>query len=123
MTDLETHQTQADARELILEVIQTLGALLEEKDPFLKKHSERVANNSANFCEEYELVPADDVETIYFAGLLHDIGMVTVPIDTLKNPATLSETEIRRIKMHPISGEKILSNLSYLKDTLPSKAS
>ena len=119
MTDLETHQTQADARELILEVIQTLGALLEEKDPFLKKHSERVANNSANFCEEYELVPAEDVETIYFAGLLHDIGMVTVPIDTLKNPATLSETEIMRIKMHPISGEKILSNLSYLKDTLP----
>lgn len=119
MTALKTPQTKADARELILEVVRTLVALLEEKDSFLKKHSERVANNSANYCEEYNIGATEDIESIYFAGLLHDIGIVAVPIDTLQNPATLSEAEMVRIKRHPISGEKILSNFSYLKDILP----
>ncbi len=119
MADFKNSQTNADVRELILEVVRTLTALLDEKDPFLKKHSERVANNSANFCEAYQVVTADEAEDIYFAGLLHDIGIVAVPVDILKNPAELSEADMVRIKRHPISGEKILSNFSYLKNILP----
>jgi putative nucleotidyltransferase with HDIG domain len=106
-------------RDLILQVVHTLTALLEEKDPFLKKHSERVANNSANFCEAHKIVSADEAEDIYFAGLLHDIGIVAIPIDILQNPEALSEADMVRIKRHPISGEKILSNFSYLKNILP----
>ena len=112
-------QSKAEVRDLILEVVRTLAALLEEKDPFLKKHSERVANNSANFCEEYKIAAAEDFETIYLAGLLHDIGIVAVPIDILNRSDPLSEAEMVRIKRHPVSGEKILSNFSYLKEILP----
>ena len=119
MPELRNLHTTTDARELILEVVRTLVALLEEKDPFLKNHSERVANNSANFCEAYKIVADDEVEDIYFAGLLHDIGMVAVPIDILQNSEAINEAEMVRIKRHPISGEKILSNFSYLKNILP----
>jgi len=112
-------QSKAEVRDLILEVVRTLAALLEEKDPFLKKHSERVANNSANFCEEYRIAAAGDFEAIYLAGLLHDIGIVAVPIDILNRSDPLSEAEMVRIKRHPVSGEKILSNFSYLKEILP----
>lgn len=119
MADTKIPQTKAEVRDLILEVVRTLVALLEEKDPFLRKHSERVANNSANFCEEYKIVAAQDVETICFAGLLHDIGIVAVPIDILQRSDPLSEEEMVRIKRHPVSGEKVLSNFSYLKDILP----
>ena len=119
MADTKIPQSKAEVRDLILEVVRTLAALLEEKDPFLKKHSERVANNSANFCEEYKIVAAEDVETIYFAGLLHDIGIVAIPIDILHRSDPLSEAEMVRIKRHPVSGEKILSNFSYLNGLLP----
>jgi HD-GYP domain-containing protein (c-di-GMP phosphodiesterase class II) len=112
-------QTKSEVRSLILEVVSTLAALLEEKDPFLKKHSERVADNSANFCEEYKIVAADDVETIYLAGLLHDIGIVAIPVDILQGSEPLSEAEMVRIKRHPVSGEKVLSNFSYLDSILP----
>jgi len=112
-------QSKAEVRDLILEVVRTLVALLEEKDPFLKKHSERVANNSANFCEEYKIAAAEDFETIYLAGLLHDIGIVAVPIDILNRSDPLSEAEMVRIKRHPVSGERVLSNFSYLKEILP----
>jgi putative nucleotidyltransferase with HDIG domain len=119
MADMKIPQTKAEVRDLILEVVRTLVALLEEKDPLLRKHSERVANNSANFCEEFKVLAAEDIETIYFAGLLHDIGIVAVPIDLLQRSEPLTEEELVRIKRHPVSGEKILSNFSYLKDILP----
>jgi HD-GYP domain-containing protein (c-di-GMP phosphodiesterase class II) len=111
--------TKAEMRNFILEVVRTLVALLEEKDPFLRKHSERVANNCANFCEEYKILEAEDAELICFGGLLHDIGLVAVPLDLLQRSDALSEEEWVRIKRHPVSGEKILSNFSYLKDILP----
>lgn len=119
MADRLIPQTIAEVRGLILEVVRTLVALLEEKDPFLRKHSERVANNSANFCEEYKIVAAEEVETIYLAGLLHDLGIVAVPIDILHRSAPLSEEEMVRIKRHPVGSEKVLSNFSYLKGVLP----
>ena len=119
MTDPKIPQTKAELKTLIFEVVQTLAALLEEKDQFLRKHSDRVANNSANFCEEFKIVSAEDVESIYLAGLLHDIGIVAVPIDILHRTEPLSEEEMVRIRRHPVSGEQVLSNFSRLKEILP----
>ena len=119
MPEIKIPQSKAEVRDLVLEVVKTLVALLEEKDPFLKKHSERVANNCANFCEQFKILGAEDIETVFFAGLLHDIGIVAVPIEILKRSEPLTEEEIIRIKRHPVSGEKILSNFSYLKALLP----
>lgn len=115
----EIRDTKAEMRNFILEVVRTLVALLDEKDPFIRKHSERVADNCANFCEEYKILGAEEAELIYFGGLLHDIGLVAVPLDLLRRTDPLSEEERVRIKRHPVSGEKILSNFSYLKDILP----
>jgi putative nucleotidyltransferase with HDIG domain len=119
MAEIKIPQSKAEVRNIILEVVKTLVALLEEKDPFLRKHSERVANNCANFCEEFKIVRPEDIETIFFAGLLHDIGIVAVPLEILKRSDPLSKEEMVRIKRHPVSGEKVLSNFSYLKDLLP----
>ena len=119
MAEIKIPQSKAEVKDLILEVAKTLVALIEEKDPHLKKHSERVANNCANFCEQFKLLSPDDIEAVFFAGLLHDIGMVSVPLDILKKSGPLSEEEMVRIKRHPVRGEKILANFSYLKAVLP----
>ncbi len=119
MPEIKIPQSKAEVRDLVLEVVKTLVALLEEKDPFLKKHSECVANNCANFCEQFKILDAEDIEMVFFAGLLHDIGIVAVPIEILKSSEPLTEEEMIRIKRHPVSGEKVLSNFSYLKPLLP----
>ncbi len=119
MADIRIPQTKAEFRDLMVEIVATLVALVEEKDPFLKKHCERVANNCANFCEEFQIFSDDDLETIYFAGMLHDIGIVAVPIDILSKHDSLTDEEMIRIKKHPVIGEKVLSNLGCLKDILP----
>jgi HD-GYP domain-containing protein (c-di-GMP phosphodiesterase class II) len=110
---------EAEFKEVVFAVVRTLVALIEEKDPYLRKHSERVADNSANFCEEYKIVNKEVVETVYLAGLLHDIGMVAIPIDLLHRTEPLSGDEMIRIRKHPVSGEKVLSSLFFLEDILP----
>ena len=112
-------KNEAEFSEFVLDVVRTLVAIIQEKDPFLRKHSERVANNCANFCEEFKIFGNNDIETIYFAGLLHDMGIVSIPIDLLQKTDPLTDGEMIRMKKHPISGEKVLGNLKYLKDVLP----
>jgi HD-GYP domain-containing protein (c-di-GMP phosphodiesterase class II) len=119
MAEIRIPKNEAEFKELVFAVAKTLVALIEEKDPYLRKHSERVASNCANFCEEYKIVGKEDIETIYFAGLLHDIGIVAIPIDLLHRTDPLSDEEMIMIKKHPVSGETVLSNLTFLEDVLP----
>jgi putative nucleotidyltransferase with HDIG domain len=119
MADIDIPKNKTEFRYFILDVIGTLTSLMEEKEPFLKQHSERVANNSANFCEEFKIFDEEGCESIYYAGLLHDIGIMGVPAEILQKVDQLTDEEMIRIKKHPVRGEKILSNLNFLKDILP----
>ena len=119
MADIDIPKDKTEFKYFILDVIATLTSMIEEKEPFLKKHSERVANNSANFCEEFKIFDEEGSETIYYAGLLHDIGIIGVPAEILQKIDQLTDEEMISIKRHPVRGEKILSNLNCLKDVLP----
>ena len=119
MSKSEIPKNETEFKEVVFEIAITLLALIEEKDPFLKKHLERVANNCANFYDEYKVADDGETETIYLAGLLHDIGIFAIPIDLLHKTDPLTEEEMILIKKHPISGEKVLSNLDFLEDVLP----
>ena len=119
MADIDIPINKTEFRHFILDVIETLTSMVEEKESFLKRHSERVANNSANFCEEFKIFDEEGCEAIYYAGLLHDIGMIGVPAEILQKVDQLTDEEMIWIKKHPVRGEKILSNLNFLKDILP----
>lgn len=109
---------EIESSDYVLEIVGALVDLLEEVDPFLRTHSERVANNCANFCEEYKLVDEEEIDIIFYAALLHDIGLVGVPRDVLqKDP--LNDEEKILVKRHPVSGANILSNLSCMNKVIP----
>jgi HD-GYP domain-containing protein (c-di-GMP phosphodiesterase class II) len=119
MADTGIPKDKTEFRYFILEVIGTLVAMIEEKDPFFKHHSERVANNSANFCEEFNIFDDEGCEAIYYAGMLHDIGVIGIPSEILHKIDQLTDEEMIWIRKHPVRGEKILSNLNYLTNILP----
>ena len=66
-----------------------------------------MAHNSANFCEEFKIVDEEGSETIYYAGLPHDIGIIGVPAEVLQKADPLTDEEMIWIKKHPVRGEKI----------------
>ena len=103
---------------IISEIVKTLISIIEEKDEFIKGHSERVASRCVRFWT-YLGLPKERTNQIYLAGLLHDIGMVNIPLTIIHKQGELSEDEWEKIKKHPEISEKILSHLSFMKGTLP----
>ena len=111
--------SKSESRYFFLDVIRTFTALIEEKDPFLKLHSQQVANNCANFCEKFKIFEEDEIDKIYYAGLLHDIGLIFVPLEVSQKIDHFSDEEMIWMRKHPVSGERILANLDHMKEILP----
>ena len=119
MAALPMPKSESEFKEWLLELIRTLVAIVGQKEPLLRNHCKRVANNCANFCEEFKLLKEDEIFNLYLAGLLHDFGLIFFPDTLLKDPEERTDDEKVEIRKHPGVGEKILSNLSTLKEVLP----
>jgi response regulator RpfG family c-di-GMP phosphodiesterase len=69
---------------------RSLAATLDTKHPETRAHSERVALRAANLATEIGLAE-EDVQAIYAAGLLHDVGKVAVDRSVLNKAGGLDE--------------------------------
>lgn len=54
------------------------------------------------------------LEDLIMAGLLHDIGKITVTLDILNKPGKLTEEEMTLMKTHPANGYQFLLQYSQL---------
>lgn len=106
-------------RELTLEFVNTLLAVLEEKHPHLRQHCERVANYCTHFCEQFNLLPPKEIDTIYFACLLHDLGLMFSPAEAVSVSEAQADAAKADLKKHPVLAEKLLSGMSLLAKSLP----
>jgi cyclic di-GMP phosphodiesterase len=96
--------------ELSLERLQALVHFLEEKDPYTRGHSVRVANYALGVSRT--LGHGQDVlDTIALGAELHDIGKIGVSDVVLHKAGRLSEAEYRHIMEHPAIGARILGPL------------
>jgi putative nucleotidyltransferase with HDIG domain len=98
--------------------IQSLIAALEAKDPYTRGHSERVATFAERTGRELKL-GEDDLETLSYAGTLHDIGKIGTSRYILRKPGRLNDDERRRIQCHPEAGALILREVSFLDKVVP----
>ena len=96
--------------ELSLERLQALVHFLEEKDPYTRGHSVRVANYSTRIAREMGL-PQSVIEVITLGAELHDIGKIGVSEQVLHKAGKLSDPEYRHIIEHPVIGARILAPL------------
>jgi len=55
-------------------------------------------------------LPAKDIETLTLAGLLHDIGKLTLPSEIINKQERLSATDYITIKTHTLQGFNMLKN-------------
>jgi len=90
-----------------LRTIATLGAASEIKDRHIRGHQERTSLWAAAIAEEMGL-PPQRVLDIRIAGLLHDIGKVSVSEDILNKPGKLTDEEFAKIKQHAPAGANIM---------------
>jgi HD-GYP domain-containing protein (c-di-GMP phosphodiesterase class II) len=58
-------------------------------------------------------LPTEQVEGVRVAGLIHDIGIISVPFEILSNPDEITELEYGIIKAHPQIGYDILKAVEF----------
>lgn len=93
--------------------LKALTAALETRDSETHGHSERVVSYSLRLGREYGL-NSDDMKSLEFGSLLHDIGKIGVPDSILRKPAKLTEEEWVRMREHPLHGQQILRGIEFL---------
>src|SRR5919206_1184428 len=86
--------------------LKALTAALETRDLETHGHSERVVNFSLRLGREMKL-DAEQMRSLEFGSLLHDIGKIGVPDAILRKPARLSESEWVKMREHPLHGQRI----------------
>ncbi len=99
-------------------LVNTLMTEMEKCDPQMKKHATNVANRCVMFSRELGR-PAKEINQIYLASLLHDIGMIYIPPQIACKKCGLNESEMAYIKKHTLLSEKILSKYGALSEVLP----
>jgi putative nucleotidyltransferase with HDIG domain len=105
-------------RELFIGSIRMLAAAIDEKDPYTRGHSGRVAKYSTLIARELGL-SADDLDKLRISALLHDVGKIGVDDRVLKKPGSLTAEEFTLMKQHTVKGANIMRPVSQLKEMLP----
>ncbi len=105
----------------VVDVPEGVNGLLdamEAKDHYTAGHGERVGELARMIAEMMGLSD-EEVELIYVAGRLHDIGKLVLDDKELSKPGPLSVEEFERLKKHPLEGEALLAPYPSLNVILP----
>jgi putative two-component system response regulator len=99
-------------------VLFMLARSIEAKDPYTEGHCDRLSRYSSALAARLAL-PEDQQVALRRAGIVHDIGKVSVPEHILLKPGPLSHEEREIMEAHPIVGERICSPLKSFRMVLP----
>ena len=92
---------------------QAMADFADIKSPYTLGHSSGVASLAAEAARRCGLPEADAV-TLRRAGLLHDIGRVSVSAGIWGKPGPLTEREWERVRLHPYYTERVLARSHIL---------
>lgn len=101
-----------------INTVYALAAAVDAKDHYTHGHSTTVMKYSMKIAEAMGLSD-EEVETIKYAGLLHDIGKIGISENIINKPGKLTNEEFTIIKMHPQLGANIISKIDSLKKLVP----
>ena len=98
--------------------LEVIAQIIDMKHPFTAGHSSRVAHYAMAIALAMKL-EHDEVTRIRWAGLIHDIGKLTLPRKILDKPTSLTKDEFKSIKKHAEFTHKILDMIPTLKEITP----
>lgn len=113
----EVKEKTQEVINVLNETIKTLSKLTEARDPYTAGHQERVTQLSVEMAKVLGL-KEDRVNCVRIAGLMHDIGKISIPAEILTKPSKLTDKEFALIKDHSEVGYNIIKNIPFT-DMLP----
>jgi HD-GYP domain-containing protein (c-di-GMP phosphodiesterase class II) len=111
----EIKRRAEENKELFMGSIRMLANAIDEKDPYTRGHSERVAYYSACVAKHLGM-SVEEVERVHLSGIIHDVGKIGIEDKILRKAAALTDEEYEIMKQHPTKGEHILEAVPLLKE-------
>ena len=94
------------------DIIQAMASTSEMRDPYTAGHQKRVRELAIAIGNEMK-ISKEQLEGVKFAGIVHDIGKISVPSDILSKPGKISNTEFEVIKGHSQTGYDLLNKIEF----------
>ena len=92
--------------------IQAIAKIVESRDPYTAGHQQRVTQLATAIAKELGM-DGRRLEGLKMAGVIHDLGKISVPAEILSKPGQITETEFGLIKAHPQVGYDILKDIDF----------
>lgn len=92
--------------------ILAVARTVELRDPYTSGHQERVAHLACAIATEMRLDESFS-DPLRVAGLLHDVGKISVPSEILSKPARLTDGEMELVRAHAEASYKILEGIDF----------
>lgn len=107
--NLALKESEKTTKDSYIDTIHKLTMIAEYKDRDTPFHIIRVGHLSSELAVALGW-PEDEVEAIFYASPMHDIGKVGIPIDILMKPDKLTKEEFALVKTHTTLGADILKD-------------
>jgi PAS domain S-box-containing protein/putative nucleotidyltransferase with HDIG domain len=108
----QIEKTLSDLRKALGGTIEAMALTVETRDPYTAGHQRRVSNLARGIATEMG-VSKEQIQGIRMAGVIHDIGKISVPGEILSKPGNISQNELGIIKEHPQVGYNILKTVDF----------
>jgi len=115
---LQNTALHGQLRDAFVATVQVLTEAIQAKDPFLRGHSENVADYVDAVSRQLG-VDDREREQLAFASLLHDVGKIGISESILLKPARLSPEERSVVELHPHIGFRLVEQVPGMEDIAP----
>ena len=104
---------ERESREIALKaLVKTLAMIIDARDPFSSKHSERVAEVAKVIAQQMSLDEID-INTVEISGALMNLGKILVPAELLTRAGSLNKDEIKSIRDSLLKTPDMLQNVNF----------
>lgn len=124
-TEIELKQSRAELTALIGDLcdyqqnfVEALASAVDKKGQYTVSHSRNTAKLARSICKKLGL-NEKTTDLIYYAGLLQNIGKITLPEKIFANNGKLSPEELQKIQSHANIGVNLLMNINFLSEVVP----
>lgn len=118
MEDRSQNPDIRTAYERVAPTIYALTAAIDAKDSYTFTHSMNVSKYAVILAESLDM-NATDIEIIRDAGMLHDIGKLSIPEHILKKTDRLTDDEYEIMKTHVENSTKMIRYLPDMDYVIP----
>jgi len=115
---VENARLYDELQDTFIQTITTLVHAIDMRDTYTSGHSNWIATRAVKIAQQLGCSD-EEVQSVYWGGLLHDVGKIGIPDNILLKPGKLTNEEWQIIKSHCEMGARLVSTIKKLSHVGP----